>query len=219
MILIFLLIISIIINLSSSIPLLFIDLSHSFNPTMPFFPSQTRFNFTQRTEQWVGNESSFFYSTNAFITSEHMGTHMDAPYHFSPNGWKVDEIPLKNIMSINARIIDVSKQCQNNKNYLITIDDVKNRNLIIPEKDENTGEKFLFVLIFYTGWTKYWPDQSKYAGVESNLEFPGLSEQLAIYLIDTYGDNLVGIGIDTLSSKIIFFLKNNFFSFEFYLFS
>ncbi len=211
MTLLFLLIILMIFNFSSSIPLLFIDLSHTINPTIPFFPSQTRFNFTQRTIKWANNESSFFYSTNTFITSEHMGTHLDAPYHFSPTGWKVDEIPLKHLISINARIIDVSKQCQKNKNYLITIDDVKNRDLIIPEKDEDTGEKFLFVLIFYTGWTEYWPDQSTYAGEESNIEFPGLSEQLATYLIDTYGDNLVGIGIDTLSSKILYKKKKFFF--------
>jgi kynurenine formamidase len=200
----FLLIISIILNFSSSIPLLFIDLSHAFDPTIPFFPSQTRFNFTQRTVQWVNNDNSFFYSTNAFITSEHMGTHIDAPYHFSPNAWKVDEIPLKNLVSIHARIIDVSKQCEKDRNYLITIDDVKDSDLIIPERDENTGETFLFILIFNTGWTKYWPDQIAYAGGESQTEFPGLSEQLAIYLINTYGDQLVGIGIDTLSSKILY---------------
>ncbi|CAF0928555.1 unnamed protein product [Rotaria sp. Silwood1] len=197
--LLLLLIILIIFNLTLSIPLLFIDLSHTFDPNIPFFPSQTRFNFTQRTVQWISNESSFFYSSNTFITSEHMGTHIDAPYHFSSTGWKVDEIPLKHLVSIHARVIDVSKQCQRNKNYLITIDDVKNRDLIIPEIDEDDGEKFLFVLIFYTGWTKYWPDQVTYAGGETDIEFPGLSEQLATYLIDTYGDNLVGIGIDTLS--------------------
>jgi kynurenine formamidase len=194
-------IISIILNLSLAIPLLLIDLSHTINPTIPFYPSQTRFNFTQRTAQWVNNENPFFYSTNAFTTGEHMGTHIDAPYHFSPSGWKVDEIPLKNLISIHARIIDVSKQCQKNRNYLITIDDVKNSDLFVPEIDENTGEKFLFTLIFHTGWTKYWPDQKSYAGGETNIEFPGLSEQLAIYLINTYGDNLVGVGIDTLSSK------------------
>lgn len=199
--LIFLLIISIIFNFSSSIPLLFIDLSHTINPTIPFFPSQTRFNFTQRVVKLPDNGSSFFYSTNAFITGEHMGTHIDAPYHFFPTGWKVDEIPIKNLVSVNARIIDVSKQCQENKNYLITIDDVKKNHFIVPEIDENTDEKFLFVLIFYTGWTKYWPDQLAYAGGESEVEFPGLSDQLAIYLVDTYGDQLVGIGIDTLSSK------------------
>ncbi|CAF0864719.1 unnamed protein product [Rotaria sordida] len=197
--LLFLFIISIIFNLTLSIPLLFMDLSHTIDPTIPFFPSQTRFNFTQRTAQWINNESSFFYSSNTFITSEHMGTHIDAPYHFSSTGWKLDEIPLKHLISIHARVIDISEKCHKNKNYLITIDDVKNSDLIVPEIDEDDGGKFLFVLIFYTGWTKYWPDQITYAGGESDIEFPGLSEQLATYLIDTYGDNLVGIGIDTLS--------------------
>jgi kynurenine formamidase len=199
--LLFLLILSNILNLSSCIPLFFIDLSHTITPSIPFFPSQTRFNFTQRFAQWPNNDNSFFYATNSFTTGEHMGTHIDAPYHFSPTGWKVDEIPLKYLISIHARIIDISKQCKKNKNYLITIDDVKNSDLVIPELDEQTGGSFLFVLIFYTGWTKYWPDQISYAGGESVTAFPGLSEQLAIYLVDTYGENFVGVGIDTLSSK------------------
>lgn len=198
---------AIILHRSSSIPLLFIDLSHSFDPNIPYFPTQTRFNFTQQVVQYPNSENSFFYSTNAFVTSEHMGTHIDAPYHFAPTGWKVDEIPMKNLLSINARIIDVSKQCRTNRNYLITVDDVTQQNLIIPELDEKTGEQFLFVLIFYTGWTKHWPNQITYAGNENNIEFPGLSEQLANYLITTYSNQLVGVGIDTLSSKI--FNKNS----------
>src|SRR5689334_15715218 len=105
-----------ILKLSSSIPLLSIDLTHTIDPTIPYFPTQVRFNFTQQIVKMMGNESSFFYSTNVFITSEHMGTHIDAPYHFYQTGWKVDEIPLKHLVSINARIIDVSKQCQNDKN-------------------------------------------------------------------------------------------------------
>ena len=196
---------AIILHRSSSIPLLFIDLSHSFDPNIPYFPTATRFNFTQQVVQDPKNENS--YSINAFVTSEHMGTHIDAPYHFAPTGWKVDEIPMKNLVSINARIIDVSKQCRTNRNYLITIDDVTQQNLIIPEIDEKTNEQFLFVLIFYTGWTKHWPNQIAYVGNENHIEFPGLSEQLASYLITTYGDQLVGVGIDTLSSKI--FNKKN----------
>lgn len=196
-----LVIILIIFNYSSSVPLMFIDLSHTIDPTIPFYPSQVRFNFTQRTADWTGGENSFFYSTNAFVTSEHMGTHIDAPYHFFANGWKVDEIPLKHLISVKARIIDVSNQCQKDRNYLITVDDVKKSDLIIPEIDEDTGERFLFILIFYTGWTKYWPNQITYAGGDSDIEFPGISEQLAKYLVDTYKDNLVGVGIDTLSSK------------------
>ena len=192
---------TIIFNSTLSIPLLSIDLTHTFSPAMPYFPSQTPFNFTQRTAQWTNKDDPFFYAVNAFITSEHMGTHIDAPYHFSIAGWKLDEIPLKYLTSVHARVIDVSEQCGKNKNYLITAEDVKRESLIVPKLDEDTGEKFFFVLIFYTGWTKYWPNQIAYGGNEMNPEFPGLSESLARYLIDTYGDNLVGVGIDTLSSK------------------
>ncbi|CAF1151535.1 unnamed protein product [Adineta ricciae] len=190
----------IILHSSLSVPLTFIDLSHTIHPSIPFFPSQVRFNFTQRIAQWMNEDNKFFYATNAFTTGEHMGTHIDAPYHFSPTGWKVDEIPFSHLISVHARIIDVSKRCSQDKNYLITIDDVKRSDLSVPEIDAETGERFLFVLIFYTGWTKYWPDQTAYAGNNSDVQFPGLSEQLAIYLVNTYGDNFVGVGIDTLST-------------------
>jgi kynurenine formamidase len=27
--------------------------------------------------------------------SEHVGTHIDAPFHFNPEGWTTDQIPLE----------------------------------------------------------------------------------------------------------------------------
>ena len=30
---------------------------------------------------------------NSFETGEHVGTHLDAPYHFSKTGWKLGDIP------------------------------------------------------------------------------------------------------------------------------
>ena len=129
-----------------------------------------------------------------------MGTHVDAPYHFYPKGWKVDEIPLERLVSVPTRIVDVSKQCENDRNYLITIDDVQKNGIQLPSADRD--EKFYFILLFYTGWTKFWPDQRTYAGpADDDLQFPGLSEELAEYLVTNYAENLVGVGIDTLSSK------------------
>ncbi|CAF1136590.1 unnamed protein product [Adineta ricciae] len=163
--------VAIILNLPLATPVIYFDLSHTFDPSIPFFPTQVRFNFTQRMVQLMNEKNKFFYATNAFIT-----------------------------ISVHARIVDVSKQCSQDRNYLITIDDVKNSNLFVPETDTETGEKFSFVLIFYTGWAKYWPDQTAYAGDKSDLHFPGLSEQLATYLVNTYGDKFIGVGIDTLST-------------------
>ncbi len=60
-----------------------------------------------------------------------------------------------------------------------------------------------FVVLFYTGWSKLWPNQGNYAGGNnpSELRFPGVSYALAQFLADNYTNKLVGVGIDTLSSK------------------
>lgn len=39
------------------------------------------------------------YTMESFTTAEHCGTHLDAPYHFNANGWKLGEIPLKHTVA------------------------------------------------------------------------------------------------------------------------
>lgn len=39
-----------------------------------------------------------WYSTQSFSMSEHCGTHLDAPYHFYENGWKLEDIPLERMI-------------------------------------------------------------------------------------------------------------------------
>lgn len=39
-----------------------------------------------------------WYSTQSFSMSEHCGTHLDAPYHFYEDGWKLEDIPLERMV-------------------------------------------------------------------------------------------------------------------------
>lgn len=43
--------------------------------------------------------SSFRYSANEFCTGEHVGTHLDAPYHFNKNGETVEQIPITKLIA------------------------------------------------------------------------------------------------------------------------
>ena len=38
------------------------------------------------------------YESNDFCASEHGGTHLDSPVHFSKGKWSVEEIPFKNLI-------------------------------------------------------------------------------------------------------------------------
>lgn len=185
---------------SSILSLIHFDLTHTIKPTGPIYPGLIPFNFTQVVTIWEPDDfnQTYFKALNTFITSEHFGTHIDAPYHGSNTSWTVEQIPFERLVSIQALIVDVSKKSSKIANYQITIEDL-NENLL-------TEIKGYFVLLFYTGKSQFWPDQVGYAGSNNRekLQFPGLSVELASHLVKKYSKQLVGVGIDTLSSKILF---------------
>ena len=175
------------------------DLTHSLNPTDPVFPGLPSFNFTAKIAAWKTDENnqSYFQSLNMFSTAEHFGTHIDAPYHGSINSWTLTDIPFDRLVSIQGLIVDVSKRAKRKRNYAIEISDLNEKVM-----QRATG---FFVLLFYTGKSKSWPEQNDYAGgsTREDLDFPGLSAALAKYLVENYSKTLVGVGIDTLSSKFV----------------
>jgi kynurenine formamidase len=187
----------VVLNIKSIFSLISFDLTHTIKSTNPIFPTLTPFNFTKTLTTWKQDDTNEYYFTavNTFVSSEHFGTHIDAPYHGSNTSWTVEQIPFQRLVSIQALIVDVSKKSSGIGNYQINIEDL-NENVM---KEANG----YFVLLFYTGKSKFWPDQAAYAGgsTPEELEFPGLSAQLATYLVEKYSDKLVGVGIDTLSSN------------------
>jgi kynurenine formamidase len=187
-------------NIKSSFSLISFDLTYTIKSTNPIFPGLTPFNFTQTFTSWTQDDLNEYYfkSANTFITNEHFGTHIDAPYHGSNTSWTIELIPFERLVSIQALIVDVSKKSAKIENYQIKIEDLN--------EDVMKKANGYFVLLFYTGKSSFWPDQETYAGgnTREELKFPGLSAQLASYLVDKYSEKLVGVGIDTLSSKIIF---------------
>ena len=49
----------------------------------------------------------YYYAANNFFTSEHGGTHLDAPVHFAQGRQTVDQIPLERLIGA-AVVIDVT---------------------------------------------------------------------------------------------------------------
>lgn len=187
----------VLVHIQSAISLISIDLTHTIKSTNPIFPGLTPFNFTETRTSWAQDDSNAYYfkAKNTFITDEHFGTHIDAPYHGSNTSWTIEQIPFERLVSIQALIVDVSKKSARNANYPIEIEDLNEETM-----KQATG---YFVLLFYTGKSKFWPNQKNFAGghTREELAFPGLSPQLASHLTMKYSEKLVGVGIDTLSSS------------------
>jgi kynurenine formamidase len=176
-------------------PGIIVDLSYPFDSATVYWPTAQSFQLEKDFEGIT--DKGYFYSAYKYSAAEHGGTHIDAPVHFAQGRNSVDEIPLEQLMG-PAVVIDVTKQCQNNRDYLITESDFKNW-------ERRNGKISSGVIVFLrTGFGKFYPDRKTYLGTDergpaavSNLHFPGLHPDAARWL--TQNRRIKAIGLDTAS--------------------
>ena len=84
-----------------------IDLTYPFNNETIYWPTALAFNHTK---VFAGVTSDgYYYSSYDISASEHGGTHLDAPIHFSEGKWSTDQIPLDRLIGPSIKI-DISSQ-------------------------------------------------------------------------------------------------------------
>jgi kynurenine formamidase len=172
-----------------------VDLSHTFDEQTIYWPTSEPFRL-QKDADGV-TPAGFYYSANSFFTSEHGGTHLDAPVHFAQGRQSADEIPLERLFG-PAVVVDVTKQSEANADYQVTVED-----LAAAEREHGRipGDA---ILLIRTGFSRRWPDAAKYLGTGERgpdavpkLHFPGLHPDAARWV--TANRPVRAIGIDTAS--------------------
>lgn len=173
-----------------------IDLTYPFSDKTLYWPNNPK-GFELDTLADGPTEKGFYYSSFGFCAPEHGGTHLDAPIHFAQGKKTVDQLSIDQ-MTGNAVVIDVSSKAMSNRDYLITVED-----LLAWEKTNGPIEANTIVF-FKTGYGKYYPDRKQYFGTDlkgdeaiPELHFPGVGEELALFL--TSSRKVKAVGIDTPS--------------------
>ena len=172
-----------------------IDLTHSFDENTIFWPTAESF---QLDTVFAGmTEDEYYYSAFQFCLAEHGGTHLDAPVHFSEGKWAVEEIPLESGIG-EAIVIDVTAGATGNADYQISVADVEKWEV------ENGRMPDDAIVLFRTGYGKFWPDRVKYMGTDergpdavAKLHFPGIDPALATWLVANR--KIKAVGLDTPS--------------------
>jgi kynurenine formamidase len=172
-----------------------VDLSHPFDGQTIYWPTEDGFKLEK--EHDGVTPQGYYYASNKFCAPEHGGTHIDAPRHFANGANTADQIPLDQLIG-EAILIDVTKQSEANRDYLVAVDDFTNwekQNGQIPNRA---------IILLRTGFAKYWPDRVKYMGTDERgagavpkLHFPGLGPEAARWL--TTQRQIKAIGLDTPS--------------------
>src|SRR5215471_2273662 len=131
-----------------------IDLSYAFDGQTIYWPTSPS-SFKLEKLAFGDAPAGYFYSSYAFCTPEHGGTHLDAPIHFSRTGRTADQIPLRQLIA-PAAVIDVSRKAAANADYRLSVDDVRTW-----EKTKGRIAAGTIVLL-RTGWGQRWPDRKRY---------------------------------------------------------
>jgi kynurenine formamidase len=172
-----------------------VDLSYPFDASTIYWPTAEAFHLEKDFEGTT--EKGYYYSAYRYSAAEHGGTHIDAPVHFAKGRNTVDEIPLGQLMGPGI-VVDVTKQCYRNPDYLISERDLKDweqRHGKIPAG---------IIVLLHTGFGRFYPDRKRYLGTDQrgpaavpNLHFPGLHPNAARWL--TQNRRIKAIGLDTAS--------------------
>lgn len=172
-----------------------VDLTHAYNAQTIFWPTDTN-RFALRELSRGPTPGGWFYSSNAFTSPEHGGTHLDAPIHFQIEGRTSESIPLEQLVA-PAVIIDVTAQANGNADYLLTPDDVlafeREHGIITPGT----------IVLLRTGWSERWPDRLRYLGDDtpgdaSQLHFPSFGADAARLLVDERRAAALGVDVASL---------------------
>jgi kynurenine formamidase len=170
-----------------------IDMTYPFGADTLHWPTAKPFHLEKvhegRTEQ------GFWYSSYNYSGSEHVGTHLDAPFHFAEGKWTTERIPLARTIG-PAIVIDARRQAEADRDYRLSAADIRRwekRYGRVPTRS---------IVLMHSGWGKYWGDRKRYfgdaeAGDTSNLHFPGFGKDAAEYLVKQR--RVKAVGIDTPS--------------------
>lgn len=148
------------------------DISMALHAKTPEWPGDVPFQFHLS----VTKEQSGSVNIGELSTSTHMGTHIDAPFHYDDNGLKVEDLPL-DIYLTTAQVIDVSGTAK------ITVND-------LPAIEEGVEAVLLH--------TATWQDRSTFP-----TSWPEFDAEIAEWMANK-GIRLLGVdvpSIDPQSSK------------------
>ncbi|CAG9121057.1 unnamed protein product [Plutella xylostella] len=166
-----------------------IDLTYPVNENSVYWVNAKKFEFTNKLG--LKGKVGSWYATNDYASGEHVGTHLDAPFHFAEHGIKVGDIPVDKLI-VPLIIIDMRSKVNDDPNFVLE------KHHLDHMLNDNFGKPCAVLVRF--GWGKFYHDREQYLGLKSDgsLNFPGISAEVAKWIVESY-KNVVAVGVDVAS--------------------
>jgi kynurenine formamidase len=163
------------------------DLTHELKTSIPAFaPGEEPVRETVATIEVDG------YYMQKWEIIEHIGTHVDAPGHFTPGGRLAPDLEPSELI-VEAVVVDIADRAAQDPDTVVTVDDLRafeRRHGRIPRDS---------AVLMDSGWAAKIGDADAYRGVDADgvLHFPGFGAEATEWLLRRRG--IGSLGVDTLS--------------------
>jgi kynurenine formamidase len=163
------------------------DMTYPLTTSFPAFsPGEEA---VRRTVVTIENDG---YYIQEWRIIEHIGTHVDAPGHFTAGGRLSPELQLPELI-VPAVVIDIAHRAAADPDTVVTVEDVRSferRHGRIPRGA---------AVLMYSGWGAKVSDPDAYRGTDAagTLHFPGFSPDACEWLLEHRA--IRSLGVDTLS--------------------
>jgi kynurenine formamidase len=172
--------------LAQAAPTRAIDLTHEIHPGFPTFDGQQQFFLEPKYE--IASDG---YNLNYWRLEEHMGTHIDAPLHFSEDGRSVAELEASELVCPLV-VVDIREKADGNADAQLTPDDLEA--WISANGDIPDGA----CVAMLSGWGRHVDgDMFRNADEAGAMHFPGFHVEATNMLLEQ--TRTVAIAVDTLS--------------------
>jgi kynurenine formamidase len=162
-----------------------LDLTHTLRPEFPTFDGTPAIEVAP-----VKRLASDGYNVNRLSYFEHVGTHFDAPFHFSATGPTVDLIPVESLVCPLV-VLDITVRAANDADTQLTPEDLA--------AHERAHGRILAgaCLALCSGWDAHVAGpRFRNADAAGAMRFPGFRPDLVPLLLER---GVAGVAVDTLS--------------------
>ena len=163
------------------------DLTHPLTTSIPpFAPGEEPVRETVATFEDDG------YYMQKWHIIEHIGTHVDAPGHFTPGGRLAPDLKPSELI-VQAVVVNIADRAARDPDTVVTVDDLRafeRRHGRIPRDS---------AVLMDSGWAAKVGDVAAYRGADADgvLHFPGFGPEATEWLLRRRG--IRALGVDTLS--------------------
>ncbi|GIY71731.1 uncharacterized protein CDAR_290931 [Caerostris darwini] len=169
-----------------------VDMTYTFDETTLHYPTTKEFEMNVILNGTI--EGGSWLQVEEYSSAIHVGTHMDAPAHFTKGGQTVEEIPVDRLIA-PAAVIDITAKADLEPDAEASIEDLLRWKSVTGQSLNET------VVVLKSGWGRKWNNRTAFFGTPENdatkLHYPGLSGEAAQWLVDNR--NIYGIATETLS--------------------